>query len=76
MHPYVIDRMVQERRDELLPLGQAERGVRAARRFRPAARRMKPRLTARLAALAARLGWRATPRPTLEPCPRAPVRPW
>ena len=76
MHPYVIDRMVQERQDELLRLGRADRGVRAARRSQARARALTPtRLPLTLAALAERLGWRAGPRRVLQPCPRAPVRP-
>ena len=76
MHPYVIDRMVQERQDELLRLGRADRGVRAARKSQARARAGTTiRLPLTFAALAERLGRRAGSRRVLEPCPRAPVRP-
>jgi hypothetical protein len=39
MHPYVIDRMVQERQDELLRLARAGRRVRASRGWWPGSRR-------------------------------------
>ncbi len=41
MHPYMIDRMVEERRDELLRLARAGRGVRSARGARIGRRRRK-----------------------------------
>jgi hypothetical protein len=41
MHPYVIDRMVQERQEELLRLARAGRRVRASRRRWPGSRRRK-----------------------------------
>ena len=83
MHPYVIDRMVQERRDELLRLASADRGVREARRVR-AGRWPLGRLGgAWAAALATRIRRRAhaparpAPAPTrvLGPCPEARARP-
>ena len=73
MHPYVIDRMVQERRDELARLGHADRGVQAARRAQEIRRRLP---SGWFSALTARIGRRAARPPVLEPCPRAPVRPW
>ncbi len=73
MHPYAIDRMVQERRDELMRLGRADRGVRAARHAR---RRTTTSLPDVLTSLGARLRRRPAPRPTLEPCPRPSARPW
>ena len=73
MHPYAIERMVQERRDELARLGQADRGARAVRRERDRRRRLP---AGWLSAVTARMGRRGTRPPVLEPCPRAPVRPW
>ena len=73
MHPYAIERMVQERRDELARLGQADRGARAARQERDRRGRL---LAGWLSALTARIGRRASRPPVLEPCPRASVRPW
>ena len=34
MHPYLVEQMVQERRQELLRLSEADRRVRAARQVR------------------------------------------
>ena len=73
MHPYVIDRMVQERRDELARLGQADRGAQAARRTRDTCRRLR---AGWFNALTSRIRRRATRPPVLEPCPRASARPW
>jgi hypothetical protein len=39
MHPYAIDQMVQERRQELLRLRGTDRGVGSPREERPPARR-------------------------------------
>ena len=72
MHPYAIDRMVEERRQELLRLGRADIGARAARRAR---RRSTTRLRVPFASLAARLARRPVRRRVLDPCPEAPVRP-
>jgi hypothetical protein len=73
MHPYAIEWMVQERRDELARLGQADHGARAARRKRDGRRRPP---AGRLSALTVRIGRRARRPAVLEPCPRASVRPW
>ena len=73
MHPYAIEQMVQERQEELVRLGRADRGVRVARR---SCIRATSRLPSVVAALTTRIGWRPAPRRPLEPCPPAPVRPW
>ena len=75
MHPYAVDRMVQERRDELVRLARADRGVKQARRA-PTRGRAPARHPTSITALAARLRWPPATRRALEPCPRAPVRPW
>lgn len=69
MHPYAIDRMVQERRDELARLGRADRGARVARR-EPDRRRRLP--ADWFSALTARLPQRAGRPPVLGPVPSAP----
>ena len=81
MHPYVIDRLVQERRDELARMARAEGDVRAARLAATA-----PRPPRRLVALAAALAavMRRVPRSAredagvtavLQPRPRSASRP-
>ena len=73
MHPYAIEEMAKERQEELVRLGRADRGVRAARRSRL---RATSRLPSVVAALTTRIRWRPASQRALEPCPRAPVRPW
>ncbi|HEX2048950.1 MAG TPA: hypothetical protein VHF27_14405 [Acidimicrobiales bacterium] len=73
MHPYAIDRMVQERREELTRLGQADSGARAARRAR--ARGPGRLRSAWMTAVAARIGRSAPYTRPLDPCPRPQMRP-
>ena len=74
MHPYVIDRMVQERRQELARMADAARLVRAAR-LAGAAQAHRPRSLARaVAVLAAALG-RVPPPPRGERAGGAVLRP-
>ena len=79
MHPYVIERMVQERREELARMAGADgvahaaRGERGAGRWATAVRGLTALATAAVVRIARRP--EARPTPALEPCGGATGRP-
>jgi len=87
MHPYVIDRMIQERHEELARMAKAGGDVRAARRAlaaqgKPCAGRVRAALATALAAAVGRRPVKARPAVAdrlgtrLQPCPPGSGRPW